>query len=238
VIRVAAIADLHFGEDSAGTWAPYLERLGERADVLLLGGDLTRIGRPEEAAVLAAEMRGITLPVVAVLGNHDYHSDASEQVIDMLAAVGVTVLDGTVTELRVNGEVLGIAGTKGFGGGFAGAHVTPFGESAMKAFADHAAEVAASFSKALRTLDTDWRVGLLHYAPVKDTVKGEKQEIFPFLGSYLLAEAVDEAGADLVIHGHAHNGREKGLTPGGVHVRNVAQPVIRRSYAVYCLGGS
>jgi Icc-related predicted phosphoesterase len=157
-------------------------------------------------------------------------------VVDTLSTVGVVVLDGTTTEVRVNDETLGIAGSKGFGGGFAGAHVTPFGEQAMKAFADHAVDVAASFSKSLHALDTDWRVGLLHYAPVKDTVKGERPEIFPFLGSYLLAEAVDEAGADLVIHGHAHNGREKGVTLGGVHVRNVAQPVIRRSYAVYCLG--
>lgn len=236
MIRVAAVGDLHFGTDSAGTWAPHLERLGELADVLLLAGDLTRVGRPDEAGVLASEMRAIRVPVVAVLGNHDVHSDMAEQVVDTLAAVGVTVLDGTATVVCVAGETVGIAGTKGFGGGFAGAHVTAFGEAAMKTFAHHADDAAAELTGALRALEADWRVVLLHYSPVKDTVKGERPEIFPFLGSYLLAEAVDRAGADLVVHGHAHNGREKGVTPGGVHVRNVAQTVIRRSYAVYCLG--
>jgi Icc-related predicted phosphoesterase len=235
VIRIAAIGDLHFGTDSAGTWAPHLEHLEERADVLLLAGDLTRVGRPDEAVVLAAELAAVTVPVVAVLGNHDLHSGAAEQVVDTLTSAGATVLEGTAVELEIDGRTLGVAGSKGFGGGFAGAHVTPFGEPEMKAFACHAAAQAAAFGRSLRGLDTDWKVGLLHYAPVKDTVKGERPEIYPFLGSYLLAEAVDAARADLVVHGHAHNGREKGVTPGGVHVRNAAQPVIRRSYAVYCL---
>jgi Icc-related predicted phosphoesterase len=236
VIRVAAVADLHFGADSAGTWAPHLARLDRRADLLLLAGDLTRVGRPEEAAVLAAELRDLTVPVVAVLGNHDVHSDAAGAVVAMLTAVGVTVLECATTCVHVNGQRVGIAGAKGFGGGFAGAHLTAFGEPETKAYANHAVEVAERFAANLESLDTDWKIALLHYAPVKDTVKGERPEIFPFLGSYLLAEAVDAVGADLVVHGHAHNGREKGVTSGGVHVRNVAQPVIRRSYAVYELG--
>jgi Icc-related predicted phosphoesterase len=238
MIRLAAVGDLHFGDDSAGTWAPHLTQLADAADVLLLAGDLTRVGRAEEAAVLAAELVDVRVPVVAVLGNHDYHSDEAKLVTELLDDAGVTMLDGSSTVLEVGGASVGIAGTKGFGGGFAGASATAFGEAEMKAFVEHSSALADGLATALQDLDTDWRIALLHYAPVKDTVRGERPEIFPFLGSYLLAEAVDAVGADLVVHGHAHHGREKGVTPGGIHVRNVAQPVLRRSYAVYCLGES
>jgi Icc-related predicted phosphoesterase len=236
MIRLAAVGDLHFGDDSTGTWAPHLTHLTEAADALLLAGDLTRVGRADEAAVLAAELLDVRVPVVAVLGNHDYHSDESKAVVELLDGAGVTVLEGTTTVLDINGTSVGIAGTKGFGGGFAGANATAFGEPEMKAFVEHSAELADGLARGLDGLDTEWRIALLHYAPVKDTVAGERPEIFPFLGSYLLAEAVDAAGADLVVHGHAHHGQEKGVTPGGIRVRNVAQPVLRRSYAVYCLG--
>jgi Icc-related predicted phosphoesterase len=236
MIRLAAVGDLHFGDDSVGTWAPHLTHLAEAADALLLAGDLTRVGHADEAAVLAAELDNVHVPVVAVLGNHDYHSDEAKAVVDLLDGAGVTVLDGTATVLDIGGTSVGIAGTKGFGGGFAGANATAFGEPEMKAFVDHSVALADGLADALERLDTDLRIALLHYAPVKDTVQGERPEIFPFLGSYLLAQAVDSVGADLVVHGHAHNGREKGVTPGGIHVRNVAQPVLRRSYAVYHLG--
>ena len=238
MIRLAAVGDLHFGDDSAGTWAPHLTRLSEAADVLLLAGDLTRVGRADEAAVLAAELFDVHIPVVAVLGNHDYHSDEAKAVVDLLEHARVTVLEGNATVLEVRGESVGIAGTKGFGGGFAGANATAFGEPEMKAYVNHSAALADTLGEALLGLDTEWKVALMHYAPVKDTVQGERPEIFPFLGSYFLAEAVDAGGADLVVHGHAHHGTEKGVTPGGVHVRNVAQPVLRRSYAVYRLGES
>jgi Icc-related predicted phosphoesterase len=239
VVRIAAVGDLHFGTDSAGTWAPHARHLAEAADLLLLAGDLTRVGRVDEAAVLAAELADVAVPVVAVLGNHDLHSGSGEQVVDTLAAAGVVVLEGEATVVAVDGHRVGIAGSKGFGGGFADGHASAFGEPEMKAFADHAAGTARRFGTALDALDAldvDWRIGLLHYAPVEDTVIGERPDIYPFLGSYLLAEVADRAHADLLVHGHAHHGRERGLTPGGVHVRNVAQPVIRRSYAVYCLG--
>jgi len=238
MIRLAAVGDLHFGNDSAGTWAPHLTRLSEAADVLLLAGDLTRVGRADEAAVLAAELIDVHIPVVAVLGNHDYHSDEAKAVVDLLEHARVTVLEGNATVLEVRGESVGIAGTKGFGGGFAGANATAFGEPEMKAYVNHSAALADTLGEALLGLDTEWKVALMHYAPVKDTVQGERPEIFPFMGSYFLAEAVDAAGADLVVHGHAHHGTEKGVTPGGVHVRNVAQPLLRYSYAVYCLGDS
>lgn len=234
-VRIAAVGDVHLGVESAGKLRPHFAHVAERADVLLLAGDLTRVGDPEEAAVLAEELRDLPVPVVAVLGNHDHHSDAGDTVVELLEGAGVTVLEGGTATVEVDGTTLGIAGVKGFGGGFAGACGSEFGEPEMKAFMVHTREVATALEESLTSLDTDVRVALLHYAPVEATLQGERLEIYPFLGSYLLAEAVDRAGADLVVHGHAHGGSERGVTAGGVPVRNVAQPVLRRSYAVYCL---
>jgi Icc-related predicted phosphoesterase len=236
VIRVAAAGDLHFGLDSAGTFRPHLERVAERADVLLLAGDLTKVGLPEEAEVLAEELQGLPVAMIAVLGNHDHHSDQPDAVRRILEDAGVQVLEGETTRLDVDGATLGVAGAKGFGGGFAGKSATDFGEPEMKAFVRHTKAVAERLEETLGSLDTDYRVALLHYSPVKETLHGEPPEIYPFLGSYLLAEAVDRAGADLVVHGHAHRGAEKGVTPGGIHVRNVAQHVIRAAYNVYSFG--
>ncbi|HEX8003455.1 MAG TPA: metallophosphoesterase [Mycobacteriales bacterium] len=237
MIRIAAVGDVHVGQDSRGVLAASFAHLRDSADVLLVAGDLTRCGSPEEAHVFVDEVRDAGVPVVAVLGNHDHHAGVPGQVAGILRDGGVTVLEGTTTVLEVDGCRLGIAGTKGFGGGFAGACGSDFGEAEMKAFVGHTKHVAERLCVALRSLaDCDHRVALLHYAPVPDTLAGERLEIYPFLGSYLLAEAVDEAGADLVLHGHAHAGTEKGVTAGGVHVRNVAQPVIRQAYALYCLG--
>ena len=236
MIRVAAVGDIHVGEDSVGTLRPHFEALPERADVLLLAGDLTRRGRPEEASVLAEELRGIEVPVVAVLGNHDYEVDRQKEVVDILSEVDVTVLEGTSTVIEVGKSRLGIAGTKGFGGGFAGACASEFGEPEIKAFVAHTRCLSDRLEESLAGLDTDVRIALLHFAPVEQTLAGERLEIYPFLGSYLLAEAIDRAGADLALHGHAHRGTEKGVTQGGVRVRNVAQPVIGHAYNVYCLG--
>jgi Icc-related predicted phosphoesterase len=236
VIRVAAVGDVHVGVDSVGRLRPQLEHVRERADVLLLAGDLTRCGSREEGQVLVEELRDVGVPVVAVLGNHDYHADQEPQLRQVLERGGVTVLEGESTVIEVRGQRLGVAGVKGFGGGFAGACGSEFGEPEMKAFMRHSRETADRLAGALMELETDVKVALLHYAPVAETLVGERPEIYPFLGSYLLAEAVDRAGADLVIHGHAHGGTEKGVTAGGVHVRNVALPVLRQAYAVYCLG--
>ncbi len=235
-VRVAAVADIHFGTDSAGRLRPYLEELSERADLLVIAGDVTTCGGRDEARVLAADLRGADVPVLAVLGNHDYHGGHEEEVRAILEGAGVQVLEGESTIVQVNGSRVGVAGIKGFGGGFAGACGAEFGEPEMKAFIRHTRSVAEQLEDTLRTLDADVRVALLHYAPVKGTLLGERLEIYPFLGSYLLAEAVDRGGADLVFHGHAHRGVEKGITPGGIHVRNVALPVIRRAYNVYALG--
>ena len=236
MISLAAAGDLHFGRDSAGTVRPHLEGIAERADVLLLAGDLTKRGEPDEARVLTEELHGVDVPIVAVLGNHDHHSDRESDVAAILRDAGVTVLEGTSTVLDVRGERLGVVGAKGFGGGFAGTSATDFGEREMKAFVRTTREVAARIEAALRDLEADHRVVLLHYAPIKETLRGEPPEIHAFLGSYLLAEAVDRVGADLILHGHAHYGEERGVTPGGIRVRNVAQHVIRTAYNVYCLG--
>jgi Icc-related predicted phosphoesterase len=236
LIRVAALGDLHAGVDSAGAIGPRLADVSRRADVLLMAGDLTKRGLVAEAEVLAVEIRDVGVPVIAVLGNHDHHSGQAEGVREAVEAVGVTVLEGEGRVVEVDGTRLGIAGAKGFGGGFAGASATEFGEPEMKQLVRHTRGIADGFRQALDDLEADHRVALLHYSPVPDTLRGEPEQIYPWLGSYLLAEAVDAAGADLVLHGHAHRGAEKGATPGGVPVRNVALPVIDAPYAVYRLG--
>ena len=238
MIRVAAVGDVHFGSDSAGSMRPHLADIADHADLFLLAGDLTRHGTPEEAAVLAEELRDLPLPMLAVLGNHDYHSDQEKAITEVLEDAGVCVLEGEGTVVDVEGTSVGVAGVKGFGGGFAGACGSDFGEPVMKAFVHHTKEAADRLGSVLDDLAAQGvqrRVALMHYAPTDGTLLGERLEIYPFLGSYLLGEAVDRAGADVVIHGHAHGGTEKGFTPGGIRVRNVARPVINRAYNVYCL---
>ena len=232
-VRVAAVGDIHFGIDSAGSLRPYLDRLAGEVDALLLAGDLTRRGRPEEAQVLAAELAGAPVPVVGVLGNHDHESDAVDDVVELLASAGATILEGTATTFDVGDVAVGVAGVKGFGGGFLGASGSDFGEPEMKAFIRHTATVSGRLEAALCSIaSADVRIALLHYAPVEATLVGERLEIYPFLGSYLLAEAVDRAGADVALHGHAHGGAATGCTPGGVPVHNVAQPVVGGPFAV------
>ncbi|HEX2241060.1 MAG TPA: metallophosphoesterase [Actinomycetota bacterium] len=239
MIRLAAVGDVHFGLDSANTLRPHLEGLSERADALLLAGDLTRSGRLAEARVLADELRGLNTPVVAVLGNHDYHCDEQDEITNAIADAGVHVLEGDHIRLEFDNDAIGIAGVKGFGGGFAGACGTEFGEPEMKSFIRHTRTTAERLAKALDQLPAnEQRVVLMHYSPIKGTLLGERLEIYPFLGSYLLAEVADRAGVSIIFHGHAHGGTEKGVTPGGVHVRNVAQPVIKHAYNLYCLGGN
>jgi Icc-related predicted phosphoesterase len=237
VIRIAAVGDVHVGTDSAGTLRPHFERVPRDADILLLAGDLTTCGEPHEAEILVQELAGLGVPVLAVLGNHDYHLERAGEVRNVLEQGGLQVLEGEGTVVPVNGSRLGIAGVKGFGGGFAGAHGTEFGEPEMKAFVRHTKHFAERLAATLERLEADAKVALLHYSPIKQTLLGERLELYPFLGSYMLAEAVDQGGADLCLHGHAHRGKEKGATPGGVHVRNVAQPVLRRAYGLYHLGG-
>ncbi|MFF3500543.1 metallophosphoesterase [Streptomyces sp. NPDC003247] len=240
MIRVAAVGDIHMGPDSQGLLRPAFDTLPECADLLLLAGDLTRHGTPEEARVVAREVQGLPVPVVAVLGNHDHHDEQPEKVTDILRDADVTVLEGEGTVVECEGTRVGIAGTKGFCGGFVGRSAGEFGEPLMKEFVRTTRRSADALRTALEELDRegcDVRIALTHFSPVADTLAGEPLEIYPFLGSYLLAEAIDTAGADLSVHGHAHAGTEHGMTAGGVRVRNVAQPVIRRAFNVYQLHG-
>ncbi|MCK9932086.1 metallophosphoesterase [Frankia sp. Mgl5] len=233
MIRIAAVGDIHLGTDSRGSFAPCLAGIGDLADVLLVAGDLTQHGRVSEAEVAAGELATSEIPVIGVLGNHDHHSDQADEVAAVLGQAGVEMLEGSAALVRAGGCRLGVAGVKGFGGGFAGASGSDFGEPQMKAFVRHTKEVSAGLRAALESLECDVRVALTHYAPVPDTLAGERPEIFPFLGSYHLAEAVDAGGAQLALHGHAHGGTEKGRTAGGVPVRNVARPVIGKAFALY-----
>ncbi len=239
-LRIAAVGDVHLGRDARGRLRPALENVHEHADVLLLAGDLTQRGTVDEAQVAADEFSNLGLPVYAVLGNHDYHSNAQAKITALLDDHGICVLEGRGELFDVAGCRFGVAGVKGFGGGFAGKCGSAFGEREMKAFIEHTELVAGRLANALHTVeDADVLVALTHYSPVADTLHGEPPEIYPFLGAYQLAEAIDGArngaGADLAVHGHAHFGCEQGCTPGGVRVRNVAQPVIRAAYTVYHL---
>ena len=236
MIRIAAVGDIHVAEDTQGRLRSHWLELDRHADVLLIAGDLTNTGSAAQIEALVAEVRDLPVPVVTVFGNHDFHCDNPHGLRRALESIGVTVLEGESVTFELAGGTLGIAGAKGFGGGFAGACGHKFGEPEMKAFVQLTQQEARRFEESLRALQADYRVGLLHYAPVRDTLVGERLEIYPFLGAYQLGEALDRGGADLAVHGHAHHGAESGVTPGGIPVHNVAMPLIKRPYAVFTLG--
>ena len=235
MIRIAATGDLHFGTDSAGMFRREIEGLGERADMLLLAGDLTRLGDPREAEVLAREMAGAPVPVIAVLGNHDYHSDRHVDVSATLADAGVVVLERSSTIVRIEGVTVGVAGVKGFVGGF-GRQWANFGEPLFRqAYAETTADVEA-LDAALRAIaGADLRVALLHYAPTAQTLEGEPKELWLVLGAERLATPIAEHRPDLVLHGHAHAGSPNGEIDG-VPVHNVAVHVTGETFAVFTLG--
>lgn len=235
LVRIAAVGDVHIGVDMRGELRRSFKSVREHADVLLIAGDLTQHGSREEGRLMAEEVADVGLPTVAVLGNHDYHQDAQDAIRADLEHVGVIVLEGESVVLDLAGHRVGIAGVKGFGGGFAGACGSEFGELEMKAFIRHTKDKSRQLFQALKAVQCDIRIALTHYAPTKDTLMGEKLEIYPFLGSYLLGEAIDEAGCDLAVHGHAHHGSERGITASGVPVRNVAKPLIRSAYQIYSM---
>ena len=235
MIRIAAVGDVHVDADVVGRYRPALDRLPEVADTLLVAGDLTRHGTVDEAKSFTKEFGGLEVPVVVVLGNHDHQSDQQDDVTKVITDAGITVLEGTSTVLEVNGHRLGVAGVKGFGGGFAGACASNFGEREMKAFVATTEAIAEELQSALQATECDALVALTHYAPVPETLSGEPLEIYPFLGCYQLGRAIDAAPTMLALHGHAHHGSERGRTPGGVPVRNVAHPVIKQAYNVYQL---
>jgi len=225
-LRIAAIGDLHCTRASEGTFQPLFGKVGESADVLVLCGDLTDYGTPEEARVLAKELGATKIPKVAVLGNHDFESGVSAEVARILAdAAGVIVLDGTAVEVLG----VGFAGVKGFAGGFGERALQSWGEEPIKAFVRAALDEALKLETALARLRTPGRVALLHYAPIGETVGGEPTEIFPFLGSSRLEEPLNRYRPSVVFHGHAHRGRPEGATAAGVPVYNVALPLLKRT---------
>ncbi|ALA59020.1 metallophosphoesterase family protein [Nitrospira moscoviensis] len=225
-MRLAAIGDLHCPRTSSDELHALFKDLDQEADVLLLCGDLTDYGKADEARQLAQHLADLRrMPVVAVLGNHEYESGQHAEVADILAGSGVIVLDGTAVEL--NG--IGFAGVKGFCGGFGERALQPWGEMILKQFARESMEEALKLEYALAKLRTASRVVLTHYSPILDTVRGEPQEIIPFLGSSRLEEPVNRYGVTMVCHGHAHHGALEGRTRGGVPVYNVALPLLRQS---------
>lgn len=234
MIRVAAVGDVHYGENSQDRLRFYLEQLKDTADLLLIAGDLTQSGRLDEAKVLARDLRFSPVPVIIVLGNHDYHHNEQEEILQVLQDAGVMALEGQSVVLEIGHQSVGVMGIKGFGGGFMGACISEFGEPEMKAFARQSQKQAQILKHGLENLNVDYKFALTHFAPIEATLLGERKEIYPFLGSYLLAEAIDSSPVTAAFHGHAHRGVEKGETPRGVPVRNVAQHVIRNAYKIYC----
>jgi len=225
IVRVAAVGDLHCTKTSQGTLQPLFAKIGEAADVLLLAGDLTDYGTPEEARILARELTPVRIPTVAVLGNHDVESSKEGEVSQILADIGVVVLDGDAVELCG----VGIAGVKGFGGGFGPRALGAWGETIIKQFVHEAVNEALKLEAALARLRTSARVVLLHYSPIQQTVEGEPPEIYPFVGSSRLEEPIDRFSVSLVIHGHAHRGQLEGMTKSQVPVYNVSMPLLARS---------
>jgi len=224
VLRVAALGDLHYGRGSSGLVQQALAGLREAADVLVLCGDLTDLGTEEEVRALAKELALVGLPIVAVLGNHDYESGLEALVARVLTDAGTHVLDGDSVEI----EGVGFAGVKGFAGGFGRGALGAWGEPATKAFVQEAVNEAMKLERALARLRTPRRVALLHYAPIQATVAGEPPEIFPYLGSGRLEEPLTRYPVDAVFHGHAHKGQPEGQTSNGIPVHNVSLPLMRK----------
>jgi Icc-related predicted phosphoesterase len=224
-IRIAAVGDIHVTRNSLGTLQPLLAPLNAAADVLLLCGDLTDYGLAEEAAVLVKELQVVRIPIIAVLGNHDYESGRPDDVRGPLTDAGVKVLDGEACEIHG----VGFAGVKGFCGGFGRGTLGAWGERAIKAFVQESLDEALKLESALARLRTRRRVAVLHYAPVQGTVEGEPPEIFPFLGTSRLEGPLNRFPVDAVFHGHAHRGTPEARTVGGTPVYNVALPLLRRA---------
>ncbi|MQA29029.1 MAG: metallophosphoesterase [Luteitalea sp.] len=226
VVRVAAVGDLHCTKVSQGIFQPLFARIAESADVMLLAGDLTDYGLPEEARVLSRELAPFRIPTVAVLGNHDVESDKQDEVRQILTDAGVVVLDGDATEVRG----IGVAGIKGFGGGFGPRALGAWGETVIKQFVHEAVNEALKLEAALARLRTPNIVALLHYSPVQGTVAGEPLEIYPFIGSSRLEEPINRYPVSLVLHGHAHRGQLEGATQSNVPVYNVSMPLLSRMF--------
>lgn len=230
-LRIAAMGDLHMREDGSVSFRELFGEISRAADVLVLTGDLTDLGKPQEAALLAQEFKACSIPIVGVLGNHDYESGCPEEVTRILRDAGMKVLEGQAIEI---GGV-GFVGVKGFAGGFGRRMLGSFGEPAMKQFVAETMNEAMRLENAMRTVRSKRSMVILHYAPVVETIEDEPLEIYPFLGSSRLAETIDRFQVSAIVHGHAHRGRFQGRTPGGQLVYNVARHIEKptgRPYAI------
>lgn len=228
-VKIAAVADVHIRESDKGKWIEYFKHISQNADVLVIGGDLTDTGDEGEAQVLADELKACTIPVVCVLGNHDYEKGRHKLIRRILQNDQVHVLDGEAVIIKG----VGFAGIKGFGGGFDNHMLSMFGEGAMKAFVQEAVDEALHLDRALARLEQEnegiRKIAVLHYAPIAETITGEPEVIYPFLGSSRLAEPLERRGVAAAFHGHAHAGKLEGTTAKGVKVYNVAKPILLKS---------
>ncbi len=227
-IHIAAVSDIHCNRTSQGALQPLFRQAADRADILVLAGDLTDYGLEEEAHILVKELAPVArIPTVAVLGNHDFEAGHPEKVHDILCDAGVTMLDGETCEIHG----IGFAGIKGFGGGFGRGTLGFWGEPTVKSFVQEAIDEALKLETALARLRNEHRIVVMHYAPIVATVEGEPPEIFPFLGCSRLEEPLMRYPADVVFHGHAHSGAPEGRTRSGISVYNVAHALLQRTFA-------
>jgi uncharacterized protein len=224
-MRIAALGDLHTRVTSKGVLVELFQEISQKADVLLLCGDLTDQGIVEEAQVLLEDLQALGIPSIAVLGNHDYHNNQSHVIKNLLSQQGkIVILDNEPYEF----DGVGFAGVKGFGGGFDKHTLGSFGEGATKQFVTESLNEEIKLENALRSLNTEKKVVLLHYAPIRETIEGEPLEIYPFLGSSRLADAIDHNEATVVFHGHTHIGKPQGKTLKGVPVYNCSLDVMKQ----------
>lgn len=230
-LKVAAMADLHVREDSNASYRELFGEISREADVLVLAGDLTDLGKPAEAEILAQDLKACSIPVVGVLGNHDYECGCPEEVSRILRDAGMKVLEGQAVEI----DGVGFVGVKGFAGGFGRRMLGSFGEPAMKQFVAETMNEAMKLENAMRTVRAKRSLVILHYAPVADTIESEPLEIYPFLGSSRLAETIDRFTVSAIVHGHAHRGKFEGHTPGGQKVYNVARHIEKPSGKPYAI---
>jgi Icc-related predicted phosphoesterase len=228
---VAAIGDLHVRETSVAPYRELFSEISKVAQVLVLTGDLTDLGKVREAEILAEDLKACTIPVLAVLGNHDYESDQVDEVKAVLRKAGVTILDGDACEI----EGVGFVGLKGFAGGFGSRMLGSFGEPAIKQFVAESTREAMRLENAMRSVRKGRTFVVLHYAPIEATVEGEPKEIYAFLGSSRLGETIDRFEVSAVVHGHAHRGAYEGRTPRGAPVYNVAMKIEKPSGKPYAL---
>jgi Icc-related predicted phosphoesterase len=240
-IRIAAAGDIHYGErdDDRERAAAAFASVEERADVVLLAGDLTTHGEPEQARIVADAVRDLRIPVITVLGNHDWHVNRAQELAAVLGEAGVIVMDKHHNHhvLDLCDTKVGIAGTKGFMGGFPGTHLPDFGEPSLRGVYAESMEEAAALDEGLRAVSMcPFRIVLLHYAPTTQTLEGERREIWTFLGTDRLAPPILEHNPDLVLHGHAHAGTFEGRI-GDVPVFNVSVPVMGEDWWVFELAG-